>query len=233
MSVSNVDIIIARYNEDLHWTLESPFNEYQYIVYNKGPNEHFEKANVKKVINIKNVGRCDHTYLYHIVHNFNNLADINVFFPGSIQLSNKKNKAIDILNRIKNNDYKCAIFIGKYSKNILQEFNNFRMKNHQASDPQNTIINNESQLKPSILRPFKTWYTHHFGDLCVNFYTLFSIFSIHKNDIIQHDITRYQKLLYGLSLHSNPEVGHYFERAWGAVFHPFQFTKVFLVEKLY
>jgi len=55
MSVSNVDIIIARYNEDLHWTLESPFNEYQYIVYNKGPNEHFEKANVKKVINIKNV----------------------------------------------------------------------------------------------------------------------------------------------------------------------------------
>ena len=40
----NIDIVISRYNEDLKWTLEEPFNEFQYIVYNKGDNEEFEKT---------------------------------------------------------------------------------------------------------------------------------------------------------------------------------------------
>ena len=26
--------------------------------------------------------------------------------------------------------------------------------------------------------------------------------------------------------HSNPEVGHYIERSWAAIFHPFLFTKI-------
>ena len=45
----NIDIVIARYNEDLEWTLDYPFNKYQYIVYNKGDNEDFVKTNVKKM----------------------------------------------------------------------------------------------------------------------------------------------------------------------------------------
>ena len=52
-----------------------------------------------------------------------------------------------------------------------------------------------------------------------------SIFSINKLDIIKHDITWFQQLLNAVSRHSNPEVGHYIERSWGAIFHPMIATK--------
>jgi hypothetical protein len=229
MSVSNVEIIVARYNEDLKWMLESPFNEYQYTIYNKGLNNNFNKNNVKKIINLPNIGRCDHTYLYHIIENYNSLSNITVFFPGSIDNPGKIEKAKSILNIIKNNNYEKAGFVGHYNKNILNKFESFCIDYHPASDSRNYHLNRETKLKKSILRPFNKWYLYHFGNLNVKFYSYNGIFSIHKNDIIQHDISRYKKLIYGLSLHSNPEVGHYCERAWGAIFHPFNYTKVLLI----
>ena len=90
--MNNIEIIVSRFNEDLNWTQEAPFNLFQYTVYNKGNNENFNKTNVKQIINIENVGRCDHTYLYHIIENYNNLSNIIVFFPGSLNLVFKKNK---------------------------------------------------------------------------------------------------------------------------------------------
>lgn len=60
------EIVIARYNEDLHW-----LNTIQDIdlitIYNKGPLIDTSYINHKNVVvhNIPNVGRCDHTYLYH------------------------------------------------------------------------------------------------------------------------------------------------------------------------
>ena len=224
----NVDIIVSRYNEDLKWTLEPPFNQFQYIVYNKGPNHNFEKKHVKRIIPVPNVGRCDHTYLYHIIHNFNNLADINVFFPGSLQMDTKKPRAVDLLNHIIASNYKDAFFIGKHSRNILNEFQHFSLDQWKASDQQNHSINSETMLKPSILRPFGKWFRYHFGNLLVNYRVDNSLFSIHKKDVLKHEISRYQHLIVGLSNHSNPEVGHYCERAWGAIFYPLVYTKVIL-----
>ena len=57
-------------------------------------------------------------------------------------------------------------------------------------------------------------------------------FAIHKLDIIKHPISRYQNLLAGVERHSNPEVGHYFERSWCAVFHPLKNTNVIKYNKL-
>lgn len=228
MSSLNVDIIVARYNEDLKWTLEYPFNQFQYIVYNKGPNQLFEKSRVKRIMQVPNVGRCDHTYLYHITHHFNTLADINVFFPGSVQMDTKKQRAINILERIIRNDYQEAVFIGKYSTNILKEFHHFTLETWKASDPQNISVNNEQILQPSILKPFGKWFRHHFGNIPVHYRVDNSIFAVHKKDIVKHDISRYQKLVMELASHSNPEVGHYCERAWGAIFYPLLFTKVLL-----
>lgn len=223
-----VDIVVARYNEDLKWTLEPPFNQFQYIVYNKGPNQNFEKKHVKRIMQIPNVGRCDHTYLYHITHNFNHLAEVNVFFPGSLQMETKKPRAMELLNRILANKCQQAIFIGKYSPNILNEFQHFSLDNWTASDLQNAKVNNEHKLYPSVFRPFGKWFRHHFGSLLVNYRVDNSLFSVHKKDIIKHDINRYQRLLSELSCSSNPEVGHYCERAWGAIFYPLMHTKVLL-----
>ena len=31
---------------------------------------------IKNIINLDNVGRESHTYLYHVINNYNNLSDI-------------------------------------------------------------------------------------------------------------------------------------------------------------
>jgi hypothetical protein len=226
---NNIEIVVSRFNEKLDWLNEYPFNEFSYTVYNKGINSDFEKTNVNKIISLPNVGRCDHTYLYHIISNYDNMKNITVFFPGSIHLPNKKGKAIDILERIKNNNYKSAIFIGEYTVNLKEKFYDFKLDNWLSSDQDNAQLYKSSTLKPSIIRPFGKWYQLHFGNLLVNHYSINSLFSIDKRDIIKFPKSRYRFLLNQLRIHNNPEVGHYIERSWSAIFHPFKFTKVFLL----
>jgi hypothetical protein len=42
--MNNIEIVVARFNEDLRWTCEFPFNHFQYIVYNKGNNDNFNSS---------------------------------------------------------------------------------------------------------------------------------------------------------------------------------------------
>jgi hypothetical protein len=219
-----IEIIISRFNEDLKWTTEGIFNDYKYTVYNKGDNDNFEKTNVNKIINIKNVGRCDHTYLYHIVTNYHNLTDIIVFFPGSLNLEYKKERAVEILTRIKYN--KIAIFLGEHSANIKNKFNDFSLDNWQSTNTQNLDKNKETSLQLSKIRPFGNWFKYYFGNKIVNSFCYWGVFSIDKRDIIQHPISRYIILINQVNTSSNPEVGHYLERSLCAVFNPMKYTKI-------
>lgn len=226
--MNNIEIVVARYNENLDWQIESPFNEFKYTVYNKGINNDFIKLHVNKIITLPNVGKCDHTYLYHIVYNYDKLANITIFFPGSIHMPNKKGKAVEILNRIKNNFFNHALFVGQYTTNLQKRFNDFKLDQWISSEQENAKINPYGILYPAIIRPYGKWYKYHFGNLHVKYFTINSIFSIDKRDIHQHSKGRYIVLLKQLSIHPNPEVGHYIERSWSAIFYPLKFTKVLL-----
>lgn len=71
--MNNYSIVVARYNEDVEWV-----KKYEnHIIYNKGsdiPEPH---------IRLENVGREAHTYLHHIVKNYDNLSDYVVFLQGN------------------------------------------------------------------------------------------------------------------------------------------------------
>ena len=224
MYKNNVEIIVSRYNENLNWLNEYPFNQFEYIVYNKGDNDNFEKNNVKKIINLENVGRCDHTYLYHLIKNYHNLSKILVFFPGSINIDYKKSKAIQILNKIIESNYKNAYFAGFYHKNLREHYKHFAKDDHKCSDPENFQKNSETILQQCKLRPYGVWYHYFFRNTIAHWSTYSGIFSIDKRDIIQHPITRYQHLIACVDKHSNPEAGHYIERSWGAIFFPLNYT---------
>jgi len=220
-----IEIIIARYNEDLKWTTEGIFNDYKYIVYNKGDNENFEKANVDKIINVKNVGRCDHTYLYHIITNYSNLADINVFFPGSLDLEYKKKRATKILTKIRDSNHEKAFFLGECHDNVRNSLYDFKLDNWKSSHTQNFEKNDESKLQLSHIRPFGKWFDHYYGNIIVKQVFYCSIFSFDKRDIIQHPINRYIVLINQVNTSSNPEIGHYLERSWCALFNPINYTE--------
>jgi hypothetical protein len=219
----HIEIVVARYNEDLNWTKEYPFNQFKYTIYNKGKNDNFTKPALYRVFQLPNVGRCDHTYLYHVVANYSTLAPITIFLPGSIQINHKKEIAVKLINHI----LSCnnAVFLGFTTSNIKHEFKTFYLDNWAASDPNNRINNEDSKLQPALLRPYGKWYKHFFKKTIVKNYCFMGIFSINKLDIIKHDISRYIQLLNCVSGHSNPEVGHYIERSWAAIFHPLLATK--------
>ena len=68
-------IVNARFNEDLKW-LED-FTDFNIHIYNKGNN-----IDLKNVV-LPNIGREAHTYLTHIVNNYDNLDDFIVFCQGN------------------------------------------------------------------------------------------------------------------------------------------------------
>jgi hypothetical protein len=225
-NTSNVEIVVSRYNENLEWLNTEPFNKYDIIVYNKGQNDDFIKtSNINKIINLKNVGKCDHTYLYHINHNYNNLKDITVFLPGSCDMNDKLEKSKKLIENIEENNQ--AIFISDfYSVDIKKSLYDFELHEWVTSSEVNKKMNSESELEKSPIRPFGKWFETNFGHIIINNSTYQGIFSIAKDDIIQHPQNYYANFENQLSNSSNPEVGHYFERAWAAVFYPMKNTKV-------
>lgn len=226
MTTKSVEIVVARYNEDLEWLKDSPFNKYDITVYNKGDNDDFAKPlNVRRVIRLKNVGKCDHTYLHHIVNNYDRLSDVTVFLPGSTDMDYKSKKARRLMDEIEKTDQ--ATFINEVAhKDIKQELYNFTLEEWKTSNQTNQNKNPESKTTPAKIRPFGRWFESNFGNIQVSNITYAGIFSVAKLDILQHPLKYYESLEAQLSTSSNPEVGHYFERAWAAVFHPMSATRI-------
>ena len=221
---NNVEVVVARYNEDLSWLDEYPFNQFEYIVYNKGDNYNFVKTNVKYIVTLPNVGRCDHTYLYHICANYDKLSNVVVFFPGSVNIPEKKIKAIKILHNIINNNYNKAFFIGNYCNSIRNHFKNFKINSHKCVCAENFSKNNETKLFLCKIRPYGRWYDFFFKNKPGHWFTFSGVFSIDKRDIIQNPIDKYIILRDIVCIHSNPEAGHYIERSWGTIFYPLNYT---------
>ena len=224
LDLEHIEIVVSRYNESLSWMDEYPFSLFTYTIYNKGSNDDFLKKQDNKVIDLDNLGRCDHTYLYHIVSNYDNLKPITIFFPGCLDMSNKKPKAVDLLKGILKT--KCAIFPSEVCSNIHDKFKNFALDHWKSSYNKNHLLYVSTFVSPAKLRPYGKWYKFHFGNKRVKYYSINSIFSLDKRDILKFPISRYSYFCNMLSSHSHPEACHYMERSWGALFGPFLYTKL-------
>ena len=215
----DINIIVSRYNENLCWINKEPFNKYFITCYNKGNNNNFKINSPHKIIKLDNIGKCDHTYLYHIVNNYENLSEFIIFLPGSNNLRYKFNKSINLINHMEY--YKQLVNIGtRTDTNIKNKFYNFTKDTYKTSFKDNHDLNKEINTSPSTIRPFGKWYEYNFGEINVDFYTWWGIFAISREVIYQHPKEYYQKLLDEVAISSNPEVGHYIERAWFAIFYP-------------
>ena len=67
--------VVSRYKENVDWTNGID----DCIIYNKGPDT-FESKH--PIIVLPNVGREGHTYLHHIITNYDNLDDYTCFLQG-------------------------------------------------------------------------------------------------------------------------------------------------------
>lgn len=220
-----VEIVVARYNENLEWLKHHPFSEYNVIIYNKGTNNDFYKPKKLKYIeNLENVGKCDHTYLYHVIKNYNKLSDITIFLPGSCNMKWKQKKAKKMISQINKNN-QAVILYNENMENVLDKIYNFYLDFYENAFEVNRIGNSNSDFEPSKIRPFGKWYNYHFSDINLKYVTYGGIFSISKNDIQNNSQYFYQDFLNEISNSANPEVGHYIERSWYSIFYPIKDTK--------
>ena len=219
------DLVIARYKEKLDWLpVYDKYNFSKIIVYNKGNND--RKCDLKgkqcKQYELKNEGRCDHTYLYHIINNYDTLADVTIFSKGSSHMSRERRKLnFTVAKVFETQDSAFSVAHEHVPVHIAQAM--FALDAYRSSDTQNHngILDIETMImKPSNPRPFGKWYEKHFPGISITKSVYAGIFAVSKRHIHQHTRDYYANLMKELEGHPNPEVGHYFERAWLAVFHP-------------
>ena len=213
---TNTEMIVSRYNEKLEWLLEEPFNTYPVIIYNKGQNDDFTKTDmIKKVIPLENVGRESHSYLYHIINNYDNLSDNTIFLPGSIHLDDKKTKAINVLKNVseKNIDIFHCDKVDDYESQ-----KDFSIDDYLSTSDDNKKLNTDSKIQISDVRPFGKWYQKFFNDKKLDCLPYNAIFSISKATVLNRPKSFYEDLINEVNKHHNPETGHYMERSWAAIF---------------
>lgn len=226
-----IDIVIARYAEPLDWlcnddilnNIQDENVDTNIFIYNKGK-DNINLCNLPSHIrvyikNIENVGRCDHTYLYHIIQNYYNLGDVTIFLPGSADMYSKYDKTKDIISK-SYTDLDSVFICNKYDEDILSIIGDFQLDNWMSSNEHNSHQNTEEKLLPCNERPFKIWYEKIFGNVNINHITFYGIFSVSQNDIHNRPIDFYEHLISYVNTHHNPEAGHYIERSWIAIFKP-------------
>lgn len=213
-----VDIVISKFNENLSY-----INHFKNVyIYDKNPiNSLLFYKYVKPDIHytqVPNVGREIHTYLYHIINNYDNLNDITIFIHGSCIFENRYklelyNKLVYIYNNTGN-----TVFFGM-PVSILSLFKDIKMTYYKSTTNCNNIFDIKHTLK-EYNGNYYDWYIENFKNIEVYCGSYAGTLLIHKNDILKHPKEYYQKLIKYVDEDNNPETAHYFERSWGAVFHP-------------
>jgi hypothetical protein len=193
-------IVVSRYNEDISYL----FHLIDIIiVYNKGDDNINQNFNS---IKLPNIGRESHTYLYHIIQNYNNLATKTLFIQGKIN----DHKLLPGIEYFKE-DY----FIGRKSKHNIELLkNNIFHKGKYLKDLKN------GNLKSSKYTPYN-WINKIGLDISnlEDFEMIWGAnFCIHKDLILKKPKIFYENIIKYLKYDVNPEEGHFFERSWNLIF---------------
>ena len=200
------EFVIAHYNEPLEW-LRSIANHCH--VYHKGNDLQPPPFPLYSWEKLPNVGRESHTYLYHIINNYDNLADITVFLQGDgIEMSNRNcfKNPMEYVHSAKRNVFcrKPPLPVTYWGKILFK------------SNYQKRVESGELRLSNLTLGDF---YERLFGGSHPKTYfqCLRGCFSATKEKLRRHPVEFYKRGISFVSDHPDPTEGHYFERLWHTI----------------
>ena len=177
-----ISVIIAKYKEDTNWVADIRHKAY---LYDKS------ETPIDGSIKLKNIGREAHTYLHHIVENYNNLSDINIFLQG--------------------NPFDHGV-------NLISDINNLDLK--QEFLPLNGIIKRSKKTESKgLIDGFSEHHGIDLTSIEELEFTPGAQFAVTREAITKHPIEFYQKIYSTLcNTDSNPEEAHIMERLWMYMF---------------
>ena len=192
-------LIIARYNEDLDWL--NKYNNFKITVYNKGLK--LKNNLFYRVINLENKGRESHTWLYHIVNNYNKLDDINIFLQGKVD-------DLNCMSHLNPNEYiktinKYGFSVSRYG--LLGPFHwSWNVGVNKDIRYKEKWENNEISRSNIGFRHFSMKLFPNIPLFVATSYG--GCFAVKKEAILQHNIIFYERLLDILGKSNNPIEGH-------------------------
>jgi hypothetical protein len=124
-----IEIVVSHYKEDIRWLKD--FSNFKITVYNK-----FKGENL-----IPNIGFEAHTYLYHIVNNYDNLSKVTIFSQGfpfdhiSFKIFKKKIAKIDKFNFCSFSENLMHLYVGS-EWHTCEQIKNFWEKLFESKCPE-------------------------------------------------------------------------------------------------
>lgn len=205
-------IVVARYNEDIHWLLSDISN---CVIYNKG-----EKLSTDIDVNeimLTNVGRESETYLNYIITHYDHLPDTVIFTQANIS-DHRHYANIHYLYQLKGE-------AEKYGKSVsFLSHTNSDPNRNPCWDPEWNIKEDGSFLSHNYLlnRPtsFIKWFTSNIQDTYPDPIHIYcnGLFAVKKEVILCKPLAYYQYLIQYVNHHVDPIEGHFFERSWYYIF---------------
>jgi hypothetical protein len=215
-----VDMVIAQYKESLGWLDEFKDRPFRKVyIYSKSPKPSScptwlaERCSFEE---LPNVGVCDHTYVHHIIKNYNSLADVTLFTPGSASLPYKLKKLQQMIPMLF--EKPRNIFYGfVHGAPILNtKLAEFTISDWRVSDPQNQdteFYPNE----PASVRPFGEWVKHYITKESSPIESNGGVFAATRESIRSRPLEFYKKILDELDDARFEEASHFMERAWAQI----------------
>jgi len=209
------DIVISVYEEDISWIRYIPNNLYNHIfIYNKGSEKVLNITNCS-IINLPNIGYEAHTYLYHIIHNYNNMYNCTLFLPGTAWTRfYKRYQMIQIINVLINKPQSTSC--GFSSQNFIEQQKNIVVDSYIFTNKNNRTHNTNTKTTPAEIRPYGKWFEKRFNNEPIKSISFTGIFAALNEDIIKRTKSFYINLLNEVSS-KDPEAAHYIERSWSSI----------------
>lgn len=206
----SIGLVVARYNEDLSW-LEK-FQDKNVYIYNKGNDE------IQDSIKLPNIGREAHTYLTHIINNYDKLDDITIFSQGN------PDHASDIAEfNMSDNFTGYKTFVEYYGNMVNGEIIS---RKHQPGSYW-MGFGQKSQITPSLV--YKFLYGEDIPECWV---AVCAIFAVDKESILKHPKEKYEQLY---ALFQRPDsvwMAYVLEYSWTLMFQKQGFTTEEVEDKI-
>ena len=202
--LSDYEVVIAHYNEKLDWVKAIANHSH---VYHKGVEMRPPPLQLYAWDKLPNVGRESHTYLYHIINNYDTLPEITVFIQGEGLSPYCFSSFNQIMNNIKKK-VSCKIFT-----HIDEAWGRIRHIEKWRKELNSGVMRRSGfTLGEFFLEIFGFPHPQKIP-VCWG-----GCLAATRNMIRKHPIDFYRNAISFVNDHKNPEEGHYFERLWATIF---------------
>ena len=204
--LQDYEIVIAHYNENLDWL--APVANHTHV-YHKGTDlQPPPSLPLYAWDRLPNVGRESHTYLYHIINNYDTLPEITVFLQGDEKdLRYGFKRPMEYVSKAKNNISCHVRFHGRNWGRIRHIGKWLRAIRSGAMRRAELDLGEFYKELFGFAHPQKSYPFCVAGSLAAT-----------RDMIRKHPIEFYRKAISFVDDHSDPEEGHYFERLWASIF---------------